>query len=390
MSDQSTLLLPPVSGPPGPEEQPPRRWRGWPIVISAVVTAVVLAIPLVLILVLRGDSGQPLVNPSPTGGPSPTLSAPRFPSPTATAGEQAPDGRIPLAELKNATVEIPPWPADNLTGVSGRLTFVDGQVLSPPDAAFPFERHIVIFDTTYGDVDRDGAQETLALIGCWVQGGSDQLVAFDRDRDGHIVTLATAVATTGDVRAIDSTTVRVLGDSTVTVKVGDFQRCCGNETPVLWQTRGYRWNGLAFRQVTGPAAFPVNPSVTETGMTAGDLVFGPAIGGWRYGALTVTVSYLRGARPDHLWLEFYVPADIQRDGSAWPPVKDNEYGGFYAQLPTPATGTSARYTFAFKRPASGTGGEFHLNVTGMTARDVRLSESNPYNNGPVVIMRIVD
>jgi hypothetical protein len=392
MSDRSTLLLPPVpGGPPGPDAEPPPPRHRWRVVLIVAAAVVVLAIPLALFFVLRGGSNSPIANPTPTGGPTATASAPTSPAPTATAtGEPAPDGRISLAELKNATLDIPPWPADNLTGVSGRLKFVDGQVVSPPDATFPFERHIIIFETTYGDVDRDGAQETLALIGCWVQGGSDQLVAFDRDREGHIVTLGTVVATTGEVRAIESATVRVLGDSTVTVKVGDFQRCCGDDTPVLWQIRGYRWNGQTFRQVSGPTAFPVNPSVTETGVTADDLVFGPVGNdGWRHGTLTVTVSYLRGARPDHLQLVFYVPTDIQRDGSAWPPV-NNDYGGFYVQLPTPATGAPARYTYAFKRPASGTGGEFHVDLIGMTAGGDQLHESSGLNNSRAVVMRIAD
>jgi hypothetical protein len=325
MADQATLLLPPdPGGPSEPYSQPPgRRWR---IVLVAAAAVMVLAIPMVLFFVLRGDSGRQLVNPSPTGGPSATT--PASPVPTATAtGEPVPDGRIPLAELKNATLDIPAWPADNLTGVHGRLTFVNGDVLSPPDATFPFERHIIIFNVMYGDVDRDGAQETVAVIGCVVQGGSEQLVAFDRDRDGNLVTLGTVVATTGDVRTIDSTTVRVRNDSTIAVKVGDYQRCCGDETPMLWQTREYRWNGDRFRQVSGPTSFPVNPSVTETGATVGELVFGPATDGTRHGTLTVTVTYLRGARPDHLWLEFNVPADVQRDGSAWPPTTDNKYGG---------------------------------------------------------------
>lgn len=58
----------------------------------------------------------------------------------------------------------------------------------------------------------------------------------------------------------------------------------------------------------------------------------------------------------------------------------------------PAVGAPATYTFAFKRPASATGGEFHVDVTGMTSRNGRLSESNPRNNSPspAVIMRTVD
>lgn len=387
MSDYSTVQLPPVvGGPAQPWAPPPRRRRGLHITLTAAVAVLVLAVPLVLFLVLRGDTAPQATNPPATPGPTASAPAPPAPAPTATRGARAPDGRIPLAQLRNATLDIPAWPADNLTGLSGRLTFRDGEVTSPPDAAFSFERHIVIFSVTYGDVDRDGAQETLAVIGCVVQNGSEQVVVFDRDAAGRIVTMGTVVATTGQVRQIDRS-ITVLADGTISVKVADYQQCCGDETPQLWQTRGYRWNGYEFRQARGPTSFPVNPAVTETGMTAGALVFGPAVDGVRHGTLTVTVSYLRGARPDHLRLHFTIPAYVRRDGSAWPPTGTDGVGTFYVDLPAPALGGSATYPFAFSRTAVGTGGDFGLHLTGMTKQNGGLGESNPYNNGLAVTFR---
>src|SRR5690349_1409747 len=106
----------------------------------------------------------------------------------------------------------------------------------------------------------------------------------------------------------------------IAVKVGDFQRCCGDETPQLWQTRTYGWSGHDFRQTGGPTAFPVNTSVTETGLTVSELVLGPATNGIRHGTLTVTVTYLRGAKPAHLVLNIGPPDGLQRDGNAWPTV----------------------------------------------------------------------
>jgi hypothetical protein len=55
---------------------------------------------------------------------------------------------------------------------------------------------------------------------------------------------------------------------------------------LLWQWRSYGWSGQGFGQVGGPSAFPVNPSVTETVLAAGELVLGPAIDGVRHGTLT--------------------------------------------------------------------------------------------------------
>jgi hypothetical protein len=352
----------------------------------------VVLVPLALYVLLRGNGPEQAGNPPPaTGptatGPTATATASPAPAPTATGGEPAPDGRIPLATLKNSTIDVPPWPADNLGGLSGPLTFVDGQVLSPPDATFPFERYIVILDATYADLDGDGAQETLADIGCVVQGGSAQIVALDRDTAGRIVTLGTVVATTGDVRTIDNTSVRVDQNGTVFARVADYQRGCGDETPMLWQTRGYAWTGSKFHQAAGPASFPVNPSVTETGVTAGELVFGPAVSGTRHSTLTVTVAYLRGAKPDHLRLVFSTPPGVQQDGSAWPPTGTDNTGTFFVELPTPAQGASAVYTFAFSRPEPNTDGDFHVALRGITRTGGTLSESNPYNNGPAVTVR---
>jgi hypothetical protein len=391
MSESSTVPLPPET--PGPPEPPPpaRSGRGRRIAVVVAAAALVLAIPVVVFAV-RGSWPWTQTNPPPVASASPAVSA----SPSVTPVTPAPDGRIPLADLKNATLDIPAWPADNLTGLSGRLTFVNGEVLSPPDAAFSFERHIVIFSATYGDVDADGAQETLALVGCVVQGGSEQLIAFDRDAAGNIVTLGTVAATTGDVRLIDDSTVLVGDDGSVLVRVGDYGPCCGDATPVQYQDRGYRWNGHEFRQVSGPTSFPANPSFTETGLTPGELVFGPAVDGVRHGALTVTVSYLRGVTPDHLTLNFSVPDGVQREGANWPPPRGASGAEFTINLANPLVGSSAVYTFGFSRPAALSGGELRLYVRARTAADQGdnvmladslIAEQNPFNGSAVVAVR---
>jgi hypothetical protein len=355
----------------------------------AAAAVLVLAIPLV-VFAARGQLPWQQTNAPVTSSPTAT------PPPSATPGGPAPDGRIPLAELKNATLDIPAWPTDNLTGLSGRLTFVEGEVISPVDAAFSFERHIIIFSAIYGDVDADGAQETIALIGCVVQGGSEQLVAFDRDAAGNIVTMGTVVATTGEVRYIDDSTALALDDGTVMVRVGDYQTCCGDPTPVQYQDRGYRWNGHEFGQVVGATSFPLNPSVTETGLAAGQLVFGPAVDGVRHGTMTVTVTYLRGATPDHLTLSFDLPNGVQREGSNWPPLRQASGTGFIIDLTTPLFSSSVAYTFAFSRPANLSGGEVMLSLRAATALDRgenlwlagrTLSESNPFNQSARAAVR---
>jgi hypothetical protein len=77
---------------------------------------------------------------------------------------------------------------------------------------------------------------------------------------------------------------------------------------------------------------------------------------------------------------------MERDGSAWPPVGSDPGWPIIVDVPTPAAGASATYTFAFRRPATATGGDFELNVRGVNSAGKRLSESNPWDwNGGVVI-----
>jgi hypothetical protein len=391
MSDSTTLQLPPVppeSPPPElpPPEEPARR-RNLRVALITALAVLLVAIPLALYFVLRDDS--PGASPVPEPSTAPSTSAGVTPSASAPAPTPAPDGRIPLAQLRGATFTVPPWPTDNLTGPSGRLTFHDGQVLVPPDSQYPFERHIIIGGIAYGDVDHDGADETIVEIDCVVQGGSQQLVALDRDAAGQIVTMGTVVATTGEVRVIDGNSVRVTSAGVVEVRVGDFQRCCGDETPQTWQVRGYGWTGRQFRQVSGAAAFPLNPAITDTSVSAGDLVLGPAVDGVRHGTLTLTVRHVRGTRPHHLVLTFFPPPGIERDGTAWPPVR-TDGPTIAVDLPTPATGGSASYTFAFRRPVTASGGEFTVQVNGATATGTVLSESNGWDMPVQVAVRTTD
>jgi hypothetical protein len=393
MSNSTTLQLPPVPPEVPPPELPPPeerpRRRGLRVALVAALAVLVLAVPLALYLVLRDDSSGIAPVPEPSTGPSSSVSvAPSTAAPTATP---APDGRISLERLRNATFSVPAWPTDNLTGTSGRLTFHNGQVVVLADNRFPFERHIIIGGVAYGDVDRDGASETIVELDCVVQGGSQQLVALDRDGAGNIVTMGTVVATTGEIRVIDSTSVRVTGDGVVEARVGDFQRCCGDETPQMWQVRGFGWTGGQFRQVGGPAAFPLNPSVTETSVSGSDLVLGPAVDGIRRGILTVTVRHIRSTRPHHLVLYLSPAPGIERDGLAWPPARTNDPNAPIAvDLPTPPTGGSASYTFAFRRPATSTGGEFIVEVRGSNAAGVILSESNAWDSPVRVTVRTTD
>ncbi|GAB7037673.1 MULTISPECIES: hypothetical protein [Catenuloplanes] len=212
MSGSTMPMVPPVEDgtPPG---APNRRRTGRAVLIAALFACVLLAPVAVVMLVRDGGappSGAPVAVPSAVpsvtspvaGGPAAATSAPGTGAPTAA---RPPDGRIPAGVLKNALLDVPPWPADNVQGPSGPLRFRNGLFTIPDqtvDEGTAWGKQIAIGTVSYGDVDRDGADETVAVLDCMIQNSSQQVVAFDRDRAGDIITLGPVVATTGQVRVV--------------------------------------------------------------------------------------------------------------------------------------------------------------------------------------------
>ena len=395
MTNSPTVELPPTAGqpPPGPPAKHGRRWWiGW----VAGLIALAVAISLSLYFALRGDAARPAAA-GPSTSPSATTSAPavNLPSavPSATASGNAsrppsataiaaPDGRIAVDVLKNATLVIPPWPQGYLA--SGALKFTNGTYNDPSgDGA----KSITIVRIIYGDVDRDGATETVAAITGGLA-GSEQLLAFDRNYAGQLVTRGVVVSTIDPIRQFDMTNFSIASAGVVSVRVADYAGCCGDQTKPLWQWRSYGWNGNGFGQVGGPTAFPVNPQVTETALSTSDLVLVRAADGTRHGALKVTVRYRYGALPDHLMIVFNFSADLQREG-AWPPV-GVWYGSPAVDEPCPAAGASATYTFAFsEKPVSGITPQMGVQLLGVDKNGKYLSDADPFDNYVTVNLRMV-
>ncbi|WP_157441951.1 hypothetical protein [Actinoplanes awajinensis] len=281
----------------------------------------------------------------------------------AHAAPPAPDGgRISLAALREATLDVPAWPADNVQGPSGPLRFHHGEVtVAPrtvPDGRPPYGQSIVILAVSYGDIDHDGTDETLVVLGCLIEGGSKQIVAYDRDADGRIVSRGQVTATTGEVRDISNTGVRVDGSGVVTARVADYQRCCADRTPQSWQTRGYALRDGRFAQVSGPTRMPLNPRVTETRLTAGEVILGRPVGGFRSGGVDVTVTHHRGAHPERVTLTFYPPEGLERSGR-WPRVTGGT-DSFSVTVAAPAAGGSVTHRFTFRLPVGVSAGELPI------------------------------
>ncbi|GAA2195596.1 hypothetical protein [Micromonospora lupini] len=265
------------------------------------------------------DRPQPQPGPveptgSPSASPSATAPASASASPSTTASSSAsptraaPDGRISRSQLLAATVSLPAWttPADCPTG----------RVRLGAEPARDDVNELVALD--HGDLDGDGATETVALVRCvFGTRGPFQVVAFDRDTAGRVVTLGrvtgTARPTPGWVTALD-----VRDDGEVRVEVADIAP--GGGWPLKnsqRQWRGYRWSGDGFEQVSGPSTFGPNPRSTDLSATATDLVLTPAADGSRSGAVTVRIRNDADRTAPEALLTMELPKALRPVGDGW-------------------------------------------------------------------------
>ncbi|MEU1397604.1 hypothetical protein ABZ403_16295 [Micromonospora zamorensis] len=230
----------------------------------------------------NGPDPQPgPVEPTPSVSASPTPSD--IPSPSVTSASPTstvPDGRISRAKLLETPVTLPAWRAGPGCPTS--------QIRLTADAR-EGTNWLMVLD--HGDVDGDGAVETVALVQCVLgTGGPMQVVAFDRNEDNEVITLGRVVASTRDkpqwLFALD-----VVDGGTVRVQVGDLAP--GGGWDARWsqrQWRSYRWTGDAFAQTSGPTTFGPNPHLVNLSVTAADFSWGPKEpDGTRTGTMEVVV-----------------------------------------------------------------------------------------------------
>ncbi|WP_433535807.1 hypothetical protein ACQPZK_28240 [Micromonospora sp. CA-249363] len=287
----------------------------------ATTTATVLALfggAAVGYATMNGPDREPgPVDPTPTPSarPSATATAATTASPSATASNggasptgAAPDGRISRAQLLAATVSLPAWntPAECPTG----------RVRLGAEPARDDVNELVEVD--HGDLDGDGATETVALVRCvFGTRGPFQVVAFDRDAAGRVVTLGrvtgTASPTPGWVTDLD-----VRDDGEIRVEVLDVAPGGGwPEKNSQRQWRGYRWAGDAFEQVSGPTSFGPNPRSTDLSVTATDVVLTAATDGSRSGAVTVRIRNEADRTAPEVILTMELPKALRPVGDGW-------------------------------------------------------------------------
>ncbi|MGB2568434.1 hypothetical protein ACPFP2_08290 [Micromonospora citrea] len=308
-----TLLSEVVAPGPAAVRRTVRLRRRNHLVAAATAALALLTGPALGYAALHEPTPRPgPVDPSPTATPSPTPSGSTSPTPTPSASSTSPtptppDGRISRSQLLGTPVTLPPWRAG--PGCPTRGVRLSGD---------PGEGANGLLALAHGDVDSDGAAETVALVRCALgTGGPQQVVAFDRDADGTVVTVGRVVASTIDTPqwliALD-----VRDDGVVRVQVGDIHP--GGGWPGEWsqrQWRGYRWNGESFGQVSGPTAFGPNPHRADVAVTATDLVLADAPDGSRTGSVTVVVRNTGDVPVAYVALRLDLPPALRPDGPGW-------------------------------------------------------------------------
>lgn len=345
-----------------------RRRHAVRVATVAVATAVVLAVPTA-VLAISGRTGPPPTRPtqSQSAEPSTTPSAgAATPGPSGTPSRPAaPDGRISLQKLTHSTLTLPPVPAGVQSMCPGGSFTMSGNPTRFPASAnlgnTPVKaEYIKIEKVLYEDVDGDGAQETVALFHCYVQGGSHAVAVFDRDDTGAIRTLGRAVLTDGTSTWFVQD-IRVDPGGAIGARVGDVFATYTdqNQQSVEWQWRSYRYDGMRFTQVGGPTAFHPVPPETDLQATGGAVRFGAPVNGVRTGSVTVSVHNAGPNRTPGVLMSIGVagqtplPAPIRTsvDG-IYCTALTNGRNGIQCHLNPLAVGATRTFTVRFGAPVA--------------------------------------
>jgi hypothetical protein len=296
---------------PGAVRATVRRRRRITTTAVVATAAVLVAAPVAGYAAINRGAGP---DPAPAGSSTPTpeqSTATPTPPPSASASPPPPSGRISRSELLATAVDLPPWQSN----APSSCTRENVRLASESASLKPW-----LMDLVYGDANADGAQETIATLGC-SPGNFDmqQVVVFDRDASGRVVTLAQVVRTNRDGIGwiID---VTAGGKGKVKARVGDIRPCCDvGEEQVQKQDRTYSWNGKGFAQTGGPTTFGERPDFRiDLRVTTSDLAFTPGTDGRSPGEISVTIRNNGPRESFNLAVSLDLAGlEVGREGSGW-------------------------------------------------------------------------
>ncbi|HYN95431.1 MAG TPA: hypothetical protein VES42_16405, partial [Pilimelia sp.] len=234
-----------------------------------------------------------------------------------------PSAPITGQELRNATLQVPRWPAGQTADCPrGPVRFDDGESAGAPGLK-------LTGDPVHVDVDRDGDEETVVALMCAPEGADYQVLAYGRTPAGGIRLVGQVLATAGsqgrpgvDVRHVHA--IAAGSNGRVRVDVGDYPECCATASDLpQHQWRTYRFDGERFRQSGGPTSFGPNPKVGDLGLTASDVVMTrQADRSWR-GTVVVRVTNTGpGAPPAQVEVNI---GGLVRGATGWSGCTNDEF-----------------------------------------------------------------
>jgi hypothetical protein len=207
-------------------------------------------IPALAVLAAVAGCGPAKTPANTTTNTTAAGSASSAPVPPATAGSAPVSNRIDAATLNSATLPVPAWPTGMTVCASGPVRFADGH-----GARGGNDPEQSIKDVIYVDVDKNGSEDTVVRLECFMNDESaSQVVVYVRDAAGSIRLFAPVFATNPKVRSAYA--LRAGTGGTVEVEVGDQDSHGEFQASAQRQWRGYGWDGGAFHQVSGPTSFP--------------------------------------------------------------------------------------------------------------------------------------
>lgn len=255
-------------------------------IIATIAVAVAVVVPASIVaLIQNGRSGS---LPMPPATSTPSTAATPTPTASPTPGD-GPDGEpVPgPGALVNTTLTLS-WPDPSVNEqCGGPVTIVDGFATVMVQSSMRF------------DVNGDGTREIVASIFCPMGQAGPMLLVAVRPHPSTPTILGTVLATAwgdGPVDPEDQQPAAIrdyvgLADGTIRVDVANRMICCGTPpNAAVVQQRTYRWAGSSFIQVGGPTTFVADPAVADLVATVPPLAFGPPVGRFRSGTLSVTIT----------------------------------------------------------------------------------------------------
>ena len=299
-------LLPDVT-PVGPDavRTTVRRRRRVTVTVGAAIALALIAGPAVGYSALNRAPAPP----EPGTSPEPTQDSPPSSSPSAappgSATATTPNGRISRTDLLAARLPMPPWSGD---APCYDEWFADTK---------PAQVGNWLESVDYADVDRDGTEEAVAMIGCKYNTViQTQVAVFKRNQSGNIVLLGQVLTSRplGWIFQIDAQP-----DGSIRIEVGDREPTDEQvASVVVRQWRTYGWTGTTFQQTAGPTSFPPNPTLADLRVTATDIIYAaPADDGSRHGTTTVTIRNAGPAAAQYVWLSLELGANVRHEGAGW-------------------------------------------------------------------------